>query len=290
MSMDEWLNIISPCIRLIGDAETRPGWVEAMRVIYDHELVFFEKSSYALDIEGEKIDCPPNSFIIVPPGKRHISRDASYKRGHRRWIHFDWNYHESKAEYPVMTYCPARPQEALFRKAPPHVPEKIIRGPIKSPRAIELFERISNRWRYGNLHSRCACRGLLLELLLELLCSGYNQFEEQSEGNRLGGRIRYLLNKLAEEPLCKMGSISDALEKQGMSYAHQCRVFKQCYGISPLSYVNALRAERAKNLLRDTHFDISEIAERLGYNNLGYFSRFFKKNVGVSPSYFRLNP
>ena len=285
--MEEWLKMISPCIRLVGDSGIRPGWVEALRVIYEHELVFFKDSSFEVNIENEIFDCPPDSFIIVPPGKKHISREILYKRGHRYWIHFDWNYHKDSAEYPILTYCPARPKEAFFRKAPAYVPDEIFRGPLKSSRELELFERISNRWNHGDPHTRSTCRGLMLELLLELLSPDYKPLEEQSKGNRLAVKIRNLLDELAEKPVWEMGSIEAALEEKGMSYAHQCRVFKYYYGISPLSYVNTLRMERAKNLLRDTDLTVSETANRLGYNNLGYFSRIFKKIVGVSPGTFR---
>ena len=43
----------------------------------------------------------------------------------------------------------------------------------------------------------------------------------------------------------------------------------------------------AKNLLGNTTYNINEIAQIVGYENQLYFSRLFRKNVGVSPSEYR---
>jgi AraC-like DNA-binding protein len=128
----------------------------------------------------------------------------------------------------------------------------------------------------------------LLELLLELLSGEREELSgPDSSESRIASRIRHILNSYSEMPMNESGSIEEALEKNGRSYAHQCRIFKKHYGVSPLIYVNALRAERAKNLLNDTGFGVSEIAYKLGFENLGYFTRFFKKYTGTSPSAFR---
>ncbi len=42
-----------------------------------------------------------------------------------------------------------------------------------------------------------------------------------------------------------------------------------------------------KRLLLRTDYDISEIAYKLGFNELSYFSRFFRRNTGMSPHEFR---
>lgn len=287
--MEEWLNKISPCPRIIGEAGTRPGWLEAMRIIYDHELVLFSGCSYLVDIEGEQTHCSENSFIIVPPGKRHLSRESDCQNGFRRWVHFDWIYSGGNEVFPVMTYFPAKPEEDLFHCAPDFVPRKILSGKIHSPpRVFELFERLLNRWKYGTTHSRITCRGLLLELLLELLSGEREDLAgPYSLESQAASRIRHMLDAYAEKPMSKSGSIQQTLEETGKSYAHQCRIFKKHYGVSPLVYVNALRAARARSLLKDTELGISEIAYKLGFENLGYFTRFFKKYSGMSPVAYR---
>jgi len=170
--METWIERISPCHRIVGEAEHEPGWVEAMRVIYDHELVLFEGGTYIVEFQGESFSCPPGSFIIVPPGRRHVTRETAGKPGRRSWIHFDWVYEGDASKLPIMTYSPAVPDEKLFREAPPFVPEGVLHGQVdRMPVALELFRRIDSLFNMGGGREAAVSRGVLLELLLEILAS-----------------------------------------------------------------------------------------------------------------------
>ncbi len=60
--------------------------------------------------------------------------------------------------------------------------------------------------------------------------------------------------------------------------------FKKAYGQSVMDYVTSLRINHAKRLLRETDMKLRDIAKTIGYSDEFYFSRKFKKEVGVSPS------
>lgn len=287
--MDNWLEHISPCHRIVGEAGTRPGWVEAMRVIYDHELVIFTGSSYIVELEGARHECPPDSFIIIPPGVRHVSRASGRAAGMRRWVHFDWIHMGDASKVPWLTYSPARPQEALFRPAPDFVPKGVIKGPlVRRATVLELFSRLDSLFNSGSQRDVCVSRGLLLELLLELLAPEGGEAVSQDQSSRLASRIRGGLNKFAEGRSSGERSLQDYLAKAlGMSYAHQCRVFRGCYGIAPLRYVNELRMTRVKGLLRDTGLSIAEIGAMNGFESACYFSRAFRRSCGMSPREYR---
>ncbi|HOI56624.1 MAG TPA: AraC family transcriptional regulator, partial [Phycisphaerae bacterium] len=67
--MADWLRRICPAVHIAGQAPHRPGWVEAMRTIYDHELVLFAGGPFVVEIGGDRYACPDRSFLIVPPGR-----------------------------------------------------------------------------------------------------------------------------------------------------------------------------------------------------------------------------
>lgn len=65
------------------------------------------------------------------------------------------------------------------------------------------------------------------------------------------------------------------------------RIFKQQAGMSFSMYLNKLRIERAKCMLRESNENILEISLDCGYNNIAYFNRVFKQFSGMSPREYR---
>ena len=66
-------------------------------------------------------------------------------------------------------------------------------------------------------------------------------------------------------------------------------IFKRETGIALSEYINVVRIEHAKALLRDTHIKIDEIAARVGYTNSRTFLRVFNSIVGISTGEYRAN-
>lgn len=61
-------------------------------------------------------------------------------------------------------------------------------------------------------------------------------------------------------------------------------LFQKQIGMSPLKYRNHLRIERAKELLREGGFTVAEVAYASGFENIGYFCRYYRQITGESPS------
>jgi AraC-like DNA-binding protein len=70
----------------------------------------------------------------------------------------------------------------------------------------------------------------------------------------------------------------------GISRAALMHTFKGITGLGVKEYFNKLKIEQAKRLIREENLNFTEIAERLAYSGLHYFSRRFKKETGMSPS------
>ena len=73
----------------------------------------------------------------------------------------------------------------------------------------------------------------------------------------------------------------------GMSAAHFSTVFSQHEGRTFISYLTALRMERARELLTSTNEKLADIALEIGYNEPNYFSHVFRKTVGITPKEYR---
>ena len=74
-----------------------------------------------------------------------------------------------------------------------------------------------------------------------------------------------------------------------MGYSSFRIAFKKICGESPNQYHLKLRLNRAKDLLTTTALNINEVADQTGFESVYYFSKVFKKKMGVSPNAFRKN-
>lgn len=72
-----------------------------------------------------------------------------------------------------------------------------------------------------------------------------------------------------------------------MSLSHFSHRFKETLGVSPHVFVANRRVLTAARLLAETKFSLEEIAEQVGFSNLGRFRRRFRACVGCNPSDFR---
>lgn len=82
-------------------------------------------------------------------------------------------------------------------------------------------------------------------------------------------------------------TIQQLAKELGTSYSNFRRLFKEYTSISPSTYQQDLRLQRAKELLTSTDMSIKEIAYRLNFGNPDYFSAKFKAKMGIKPTDFR---
>lgn len=72
-----------------------------------------------------------------------------------------------------------------------------------------------------------------------------------------------------------------------LNKSYVSRFFKETVGMTFSSYLRHYRIEQAKKLLRTSELTITEIAEQVGYPELTYFSRIFKKETNLTPNEFK---
>lgn len=98
-----------------------------------------------------------------------------------------------------------------------------------------------------------------------------------------------LIKYVAEGHLHTKGlpSVSSLAEDLHISSRYLSDLLKQESGKTALELIHIYLVSEAKNLLKTEDQSVSEIAYALGFENMSYFSRLFKKEVGVSPIQFK---
>ncbi|GAU76300.1 AraC family transcriptional regulator [Fusibacter sp. 3D3] len=73
----------------------------------------------------------------------------------------------------------------------------------------------------------------------------------------------------------------------GLNKYYLCKIFKESSGFTLTEYQNTIRIKKAVELLQHTPLNITEISEKIGYNDSSYFGKVFKRYMKVSPLKFR---
>ena len=104
-----------------------------------------------------------------------------------------------------------------------------------------------------------------------------------SSGENVLDEVLYYIHHNYRENL-KLENIAPLF---GYSSSYLGKVFNKKLGINFNSYVDQVRIDEAKQLLGQNQLKVYEIAEQVGYSNVDYFHKKFKKYVGTSPAEYR---
>ncbi|MDN3205258.1 AraC family transcriptional regulator [Algoriphagus sediminis] len=119
----------------------------------------------------------------------------------------------------------------------------------------------------------------------ELVPLGLDEFSAQlseKDGQRMNLVIQYILeNQFSPISLDEVANIAN-LSKEAF-----CRFFKERTRMTFTQYLNQLRVMEAKKLLENPNLGVTQIAFQVGYENVSYFHRMFKKFTGYTPNKWR---
>ncbi len=142
-----------------------------------------------------------------------------------------------------------------------------------------LFEKAEKQY------SSSKNRELLLSLCFYQICAEFNEVLQKKyhpTDKRMLVAQEYLFSHFCENDcLEKMYATSDISRRQFDT------LFKKVYGMTPNRYLVNQKLTYAKKLLKNSSLPISEIAKLCGFCDVYYFSNFFKKETGCSPTSFR---
>lgn len=109
-----------------------------------------------------------------------------------------------------------------------------------------------------------------------------NAIGSPSRDSVMDGILNYIEHNYQEN--LKLGTIAELF---GYNSSYLGKVFNKTTGKNFNSYVDEIRIENSKKLLMEEQYKVYEIAQMVGYTNVDYFHKKFKKYVGMSPAEYR---
>ena len=144
---------------------------------------------------------------------------------------------------------------------------------------LSSYKNAEKAWRRKKDGYIFLCKAELYKILYTLRNTYNRPYTPNSKQSLLEPAISYIHKHYPDESI----NVEKLSKLCGFSYEYFRRLFHNCYGCSPVKYINDLKLKRAKELLNSGFYTVSDTALQSGFFDVSYFSRFFKKNVGISP-------
>ncbi|HLA42747.1 MAG TPA: AraC family transcriptional regulator [Aggregatilineales bacterium] len=254
------------------------GWYPSAQYHYrerpegaeQHILIFCVEGSGWYQIGDQIYTIEKYEALLIPRGQPHIYGASSSVPWSIHWVHF------TGTEADLFVY---------------HMPQGEYTLPI-APRCASLIENLFEEC-YESfiggfvLYRLIYCTQVLHHLLGQAFFNNdfFSPTQRSSSFHSLHSTLTFLHQNINQNL-----KLSDMADHAGLSISHFSFLFKQQTGYSPMDYFIHLKMQRASAMLSLTDQTIHEIAFEIGYDDPYYFSRLFKKVMGVSPRHYRESP
>ena len=212
-----------------------------------YEIIFYKKGSGKFCLLDGNISILPGKFIIVPPNTMHASKYN--EETETFYIKGDFN-HIFSFSYPMVI---------MDNK------DKVGEFLVKM-----IFENRFSNHEYLSSISNTLAHFLLQNIHME---------------KNIGIVIKDIISRISDNFYDSNMNIGDVLKNSGYAEDYIRSQFKIFTGKTPVEFLTQIRINHARYLIdiyRDS-LSLAEIAEKCGYSDYIYFSRTFKKLMGVSP-------
>lgn len=269
------LQDINPFVRY---AEKTKFYPFTMCVYAEDSRIFYIKSGRArIEIEGETFDLSPTDAVLICPNVEYKFSDVENLIAGVLNFDFDMKRADVKLPYRLS-------RERLHGDVGVTVDEfPEFKGYVVLSNYTDIEKdifKIIEEFDTRRIYFRERASGYLKLLICEFLMN------MSGVGSAHGEKADAILEYIAEH----LGEVSCGRDVAAVFSYHPyylSRLIKLHTGKTLKQYVLTLRVNEARKLLKTTELPLSEISERLGFENSAYFSNCFKKRTGVSPSEFR---
>lgn len=249
--------------RCAPDWQLDAAWAKGLK---DYDLFYVWGGLGRMITSDGLIDLYPGQCVWMRPGRRYEATHDPNAPLRVTAIHF-----QLKSKTRVL-----RPSEYI---PPVEVFEPI--SPAYFEAAMAHIVELKTRFEMSSLAAQ-----VLKTLLLEIVSQDSRKRPDNAHTRHYKLKINPVIAAIRERPEHRF-AVPELAAKAGYSPDHFVRLFHSLTGQSPKEFMIRQRMDRAVALLKESSHTVSEIADLLGYQDLGFFSRQFKASIGTSPDHFR---
>lgn len=251
------------------------GWFPSARYHYrarpsgapEHILIYCADGKGWFEIDGVRYELSANQALVIPRQQPHVYGTILDDPWSIHWVHFVG----ASGDYYVN----------LLKKGAYTLSIDIeMKAPLEA-----LFAACRDAFIANFLLQRMIYASQTLHHLL-----GYLFFSNRAFSPLLrSSRFRSIENTISflHDNMSRQLTLDDMVQHSRLSKSHFIRLFKDQTGHSPMDYFIQLKMQRACMLLAFKEHNIGQIGLDLGYKDPYYFSRAFRKVIGMSPTAYR---
>ncbi|WP_164714282.1 AraC family transcriptional regulator [Chitinophaga rhizosphaerae] len=231
-----------------------------------HILIYCKEGRGKVQLADAAYTVEPGECFLIPRGVPHAYAANEVQPWTIYWLHFAGSAADALVEG-------LRQGSALIKKF-------IHFSNEREAFFNQLYGRLERGFSTDNLlFANLHLPGFLADCLFEEVPAAYS---EEFSANMINTAIDHMQKRLAGK--CRLADLATVLN---VSVSHLCYLFKQKTGFSPIEYFNHLKIQQACQYLLFTDLRVNEVGVRLGMEDAYYFSRFFKRQIGMSPQAYR---
>ena len=226
-----------------------------------HTLQYMSGGGVSLTIGGRPFELFGRWFWSAYPGPRIAFHAApSYRAWRHRYIAF---------KGPLVQRWTAAGLFPIEPQAAPH-------GDDFGDRFDALLRAATRTDKWGQLRAKHLLEGILIDLA-----------DARSQSREHPAWLRRAMDLLNSAASGADADYDDVAGKLGMAQSTLRRRFREATGLPPHEFVLQARVNEARRLLGETDYPIKHIAQQLGYRDVYFFSRQFRRFAGVPPALYR---
>lgn len=250
-----------------GEIEVEQGTIWGFNTeLESFLLAYCTKGSGIVQILGEQVPVSDEQFFIIPKGEKF--KFYSILEVDTRFL---VAYFEGRKARQLGK------EFSLVRNLIPSVNNMVANREMLFD---EIFNNLSKGFHDENLEYVNFCFGHLLATFVYANKTGDDIANESSPA------VRRAINYLGKN-LDKKLSLSKLAIEVGYSPTYLSTLFKKETNYSPISYFSHLKILKACEFLDYTNMKVKEVSFNLGYSDPYYFTKDFKKKMGLSPRNYR---